>query len=99
MTLLNSTAYENLLVAGHINFSSCLLQKMSNNRVSQLRDLQSIIEEISRAIMWVNEREEEELMFDWGDKNIDSYIPRKQENYSVSITSTLFLLVLQLTSG
>lgn len=39
--------------------------------------------------MWVNEREEEELMFDWGDKNIDSYIPRKQENYSVSITSTL----------
>lgn len=60
---------------------------MSNNRVSQLRDLQSIIEEISRAIMWVNEREEEELMFDWGDKNIDNYIPRKQENYSVSITS------------
>lgn len=65
---------------------------MSNNRVSQLRDLQSIIEEISRAIMWVNEREEEELMFDWGDKNIDTYIPRKQENYSVSITSTPLLL-------
>lgn len=63
---------------------------MSNSRVSQLRDLQSIIEEISRAIMWVNEREEEELMFDWGDKNIDTYIPRKQENYSVSITFTLF---------
>lgn len=62
---------------------------MSNSRVSQLRDLQSIIEEISRAIMWVNEREEEELMFDWGDKNIDNYIPRKQENYSVSITPTL----------
>lgn len=62
---------------------------MSNNRVSQLRDLQSIIEEISRAIMWVNEREEEELMFDWGDKNIDSYIPRKQENYSVRVASTL----------
>lgn len=65
---------------------------MSNNRVNQLRDLQSIIEEISRAIMWVNEKEEEELMFDWGDKNIDNYIPRKQENYSVSITSTLLLL-------
>ncbi|KAM9349718.1 desmoplakin-A isoform 1-T1 [Symphorus nematophorus] len=58
------------------------LQKMSHNRVNQLRDLQSIIEEISRAIMWVNEREEEELMFDWGDKNIDQYIPKKQESYS-----------------
>ncbi|TNN75848.1 Desmoplakin [Liparis tanakae] len=58
------------------------LQKMSHSRVLQLRELQGIINEISRAIMWVNEKEEEELMFDWGDKNIDQYIPRKQESYS-----------------
>ncbi|KAL2097275.1 hypothetical protein ACEWY4_006482 [Coilia grayii] len=58
------------------------LHKMSCNRASQLRELQNIIEEISRAIMWVNEREEEELVFDWGDKNIDVYIPKKQESYS-----------------
>lgn len=58
---------------------------MSHGRITQLRDLQSIIEEISRAIMWVNEREEEELMFDWGDKNVDKYIPMKQENYSVRL--------------
>ncbi|XP_035027450.2 desmoplakin isoform X2 [Hippoglossus stenolepis] len=58
------------------------LQKMSHGRLSQLRELQSIIEDISRAIMWVNEREEEELMFDWGEKNIDQYIPKKQESYS-----------------
>uniref|UniRef100_A0A672FFT7 Desmoplakin a n=1 Tax=Salarias fasciatus TaxID=181472 RepID=A0A672FFT7_SALFA len=51
-------------------------------RTGQLRDLQTIIEEIFRAIMWVNEKEEEELVFDWGDKNIDQYIPRKQEAYS-----------------
>lgn len=57
---------------------------MSHSRTAHLRELQSIIEEISRAIMWVNEREEEELVFDWGDKNIDVYIPRKQESYSVS---------------
>lgn len=59
---------------------------MSHSRVVQLRELQGIIGEISRAIMWVNEREEEELMFDWGDKNIDQYIPRKQESYSVRIS-------------
>ncbi|XP_072543154.1 desmoplakin-A isoform X1 [Salminus brasiliensis] len=58
------------------------LQKMSHGRIVQLRDLQSIIEEISSAIMWVNDREEEELVFDWGDKNIDAYIPKKQESYS-----------------
>lgn len=58
---------------------------MSHARISQLRELQGIIEEICQAIMWVNEREEEELVFDWGDKNIDEYIPKKQESYSVSI--------------
>ncbi|XP_069013542.1 desmoplakin-A isoform X2 [Embiotoca jacksoni] len=58
------------------------LQKMSHSRVNQLRELQNIIEEISRAIMWVNEKEEEELVFDWGDKNIDQYIPEKEESYS-----------------
>ncbi|XP_016530463.1 desmoplakin-A isoform X2 [Poecilia formosa] len=58
------------------------LQKMSNSRIIQLRDLQSIIVDVSQAIMWVNGREEEELMFDWGDKNIDQYIPKKQESYS-----------------
>ncbi|XP_064848997.1 desmoplakin-B-like isoform X1 [Oncorhynchus masou masou] len=58
------------------------LQKMSFARTGQLRELQNMIEEISRAIMWVNEREEEELVFNWGDKNIDVYIPKKQESYS-----------------
>lgn len=56
---------------------------MSHARTTQLRDLQNIIEEISGGIMWVNDREEEELVFDWGDKNIYNYIPQKQESYSV----------------
>nr|XP_046248698.1 desmoplakin-like isoform X1 [Scatophagus argus] len=58
------------------------LQKMSFGRIQQLQELQQIIQEMSKEIMWVNDREEEELMFDWGDKNIDQYIPRKQESYS-----------------
>ncbi|KAI5094436.1 desmoplakin isoform X1 [Silurus meridionalis] len=58
------------------------LQKMSFERGSQLNELQNIIDEITREIMWVNDREEEELMFDWGNKNIDTYIPKKQESYS-----------------
>ncbi|KAK7889859.1 hypothetical protein WMY93_025419 [Mugilogobius chulae] len=58
------------------------LQQMSVSRIQQLRDLLLIIQEISNEIMWVNDREEEELVFDWGDKNIDQYIPRKQESYS-----------------
>lgn len=57
---------------------------MSFGRSDQLLELQQIIQEISKEIMWVNDREEQELMFDWGDKNIEQYIPRKQESYSVS---------------
>ena len=64
-------------------------QKLSFTRTSQLRDLQKIIEEISREIMWVNDREEEELVFNWGDKNIDVYIPNKQESYSVRASAIL----------
>lgn len=59
------------------------LQKLSFERGAQLHELQNIIDEITREIMWVNDREEEELMFDWGNKNIDVYIPKKQESYSV----------------
>ncbi|TSL47595.1 Desmoplakin [Bagarius yarrelli] len=58
------------------------LQKMSFGRGAQLHELQSIISEITQELMWVNDREEEELMFDWGNKGIDVYIPKKQESYS-----------------
>ncbi|KAM9761643.1 desmoplakin-B isoform 2-T2 [Menidia menidia] len=58
------------------------LMTMSFGRTKQLHDLLDIIQEISNEIMWVNEKEEEELMFDWGDKNIGQYIPIKQESYS-----------------
>ncbi|XP_054645196.1 desmoplakin-A [Dunckerocampus dactyliophorus] len=58
------------------------LQQMSFARLQQLGDLQQIIQEMSKEIMWVNDKEEEELIFDWGDKNLDQYIPRKQESYS-----------------
>uniref|UniRef100_A0AAX7T9J0 Desmoplakin b n=1 Tax=Astatotilapia calliptera TaxID=8154 RepID=A0AAX7T9J0_ASTCA len=59
-----------------------LVGSVSRFSINQLREFQQIIQEISKEIMWVNEKEEEELMFDWGDKNIDQYIPRKQESYS-----------------
>ncbi|XP_039609315.1 desmoplakin isoform X4 [Polypterus senegalus] len=56
------------------------LMKMSNERLDQLRQLSEVIDDISREIMWVNEREEEELVYDWSDKNKN--IAQKQELYS-----------------
>lgn len=37
----------------------------------------------------MNSKEEVELVFDWGDKNIEQYIPQKQESYSVSKTDMI----------
>ncbi|KAK1805478.1 hypothetical protein P4O66_019775, partial [Electrophorus voltai] len=75
------------------------LQKLSFARDTQLRELQGIIEQISSEIMWVNDREEEELMFDWGNKNIDVYIPKKQEDYSAYMETlqTQWSWLLQIT--
>uniref|UniRef100_A0A3Q3XG16 Uncharacterized protein n=1 Tax=Mola mola TaxID=94237 RepID=A0A3Q3XG16_MOLML len=63
--------------------------KLSFGRTQQLQDLQQIIQEMCKEIMWVNDREEEELVFDWGDKNINQYIPQKQESYSQRLMSAL----------
>lgn len=56
------------------------LLKASRDRVEQLRQLQAFIEAISAEIMWINDREEEELLYDWSDKNTN--ILQKQEAFS-----------------
>ncbi|KAM4740053.1 desmoplakin-B [Anableps anableps] len=58
------------------------LLKISNLRTEQLREMIQILKDLSAEIMWVNEKEEEELVFDWGDKRVEQYIPKKQESYS-----------------
>ncbi|KAM9307873.1 desmoplakin [Gastrophryne carolinensis] len=56
------------------------LLKASFERMDQLRQLQNIIQATSREIMWINDREEEELVYDWSDKNKE--ITKKQEAFS-----------------
>ncbi|KAJ7338511.1 hypothetical protein JRQ81_012413 [Phrynocephalus forsythii] len=56
------------------------LLRFSFERMDQLRQLQNIIQATSREIMWINDCEEEELLYDWSDRNTD--IGRKQEAFS-----------------
>lgn len=51
--------------------------------MDHLRQLQNIIQATSREIMWINDCEEEELLYDWSDKNTN--IAQKQEAFSVSM--------------
>ena len=54
--------------------------------MEHLRQLQNIILAAYREIMWINDCEEEELLFDWSDKNTN--IAQKQEAFSVSSPPT-----------
>lgn len=56
------------------------LLKYSFERMDQLRQFQNLIQATSREIMWINDCEEEELLYDWSDRNTD--ISRKQEAFS-----------------
>lgn len=62
----------------------CPVQKVSFERMDHLRQLQNIIQATSREIMWINDCEEEELLYDWSDKNTN--IAQKQEAFSVSLS-------------
>lgn len=55
--------------------------------MDHLRQLQNIIQATSREIMWINDCEEEELLYDWSDKNTN--IAQKQEAFSVRAPSCL----------
>ncbi|XP_074843814.1 desmoplakin isoform X4 [Carettochelys insculpta] len=56
------------------------LLKSSFERMDQLRQFQNLIQATSREIMWINDCEEEELLYDWSDKNTN--IAKKQEAFS-----------------
>lgn len=64
--------------------------------MDQLRQFQNLIQATSREIMWINDCEEEELLYDWSDRNTD--ISRKQEAFSVRQHS-LLLLALDFSFG
>lgn len=63
--------------------------------MDHLRQLQNIIQATSREIMWINDCEEEELLYDWSDRNTN--IAQKQEAFSVS--SPLLVVDVRLLPG
>eukprot|EP00070_Physeter_catodon_P027794 XP_028334688.1 desmoplakin [Physeter catodon] len=60
------------------------LLKTSFERMDHLRQLQSIIQAASQEIMWINDCEEEELLYDWSDRNTN--IAQKQEAFSIRMS-------------
>ena len=59
----------------------CLYQNSSKSRLRNLESLNGFVSAATKELMWLNDKEEEEVNFDWSDRN--SNMTAKKDNYSV----------------
>lgn len=62
--------------------SSAPLQNASKARLRYLDQLHAFVVAATKELMWLNEKEEEEVNYDWSERNTN--MSAKKENYSVS---------------
>lgn len=60
----------------------CLLQEHSSWRLRCLESLRAFVSHCTEELIWLNEKEEEELAFDWSENNTN--MAAKREQYAVS---------------
>lgn len=68
------------------DFLQCLLfhfQSSSSERQSLLESLYDFVSQATQELIWLNEKEEEEVAFDWSDRNCS--IAKKREYHAVSL--------------
>lgn len=56
-------------------------QNSSKSRLRNLDQLHAFVVAATKELMWLNEKEEEEVNYDWSDRN--SNMTAKKDNYSV----------------
>lgn len=87
--------YEALLVRQLSTITSCVynisnnacftpFQSSSSERQSHLDSLYDFVSQATQELIWLNEKEEEEVAFDWSDRN--SGISKKREYHAVSMS-------------
>lgn len=59
----------------------CPPQTSSKSRLRHLESLQSFISAATKELLWLSEREEEEVTFDWSHHNPN--VAAKKDSYSV----------------
>lgn len=58
-----------------------LLQNSSKARLRNLDQLQAFVSAATKELIWLNEKEEEEVNYDWSERNTN--MTTKKDNYSV----------------
>ena len=64
-----------------------LFQNSSKSRLRNLESLNGFVSAATKELMWLNDKEEEEVNFDWSDRN--SNMTAKKDNYSVGGTDAV----------
>ncbi|XP_009470007.1 PREDICTED: LOW QUALITY PROTEIN: plectin [Nipponia nippon] len=65
---------------GKLDLQYAKLLNSSKSRLRHLESLHSFVSAATKELMWLNEKEEEEVNFDWSDRNPN--MTAKKENYS-----------------
>lgn len=73
-----------------MDFSSAVniplfFQNSSKSRLRNLESLHAFVSAATKELMWLNDKEEEEVNFDWSDRNTN--MTAKKDNYSVRLRS------------
>lgn len=66
----------------------CSFQSCSRERQSHLESLHDFVSQATQELIWLNEKEEEEVAFDWSDRN--GNISKKRDYHAVSFVLFLF---------
>lgn len=68
-----------------ILMNACSFQSSSRERQSHLECLHDFVSQATQELIWLNEKEEEEVAFDWSDRN--NSISKKRDYHAVSCVS------------
>lgn len=70
-----------MLNVGNSKMKCYVFQNSSKFRLRNLESIHAFVSAATKELMWLNDKEEEEVNFDWSDRN--SNMTAKKDNYSV----------------
>lgn len=76
------------VLVGYV-LSCALMQTDSKARLHYLEQLHAFIMAATKELMWLNDKEEEEVNYDWSERNTN--MVAKKDNYSVRKEFSVFL--------
>lgn len=88
LVLVNHDSFCNSVKHVYLHTCTVSVQTSSKARLRYLDQLHAFVVAATKELMWLNEKEEEEVNYDWSDKNTN--MTAKKDNYSVQRRSRVW---------